>query len=182
MAPIHLFFLVCLALVSFQLEIHGQAIPGKKRAVLIGVKEYDHAGFSPLYYSENDVVELAKVLKPQGYDVVLLCDSAGKADEKRSPTRANILRELKATLDQCKRNDLMLVGLAGHGLQYKGEDAKVKGSYFCPSDGHPNRADTLVSLKDLYDQMQECGAGVKLVLVDACRVEVDKEAQRRQWR
>jgi sulfatase modifying factor 1 len=141
---------------------------GTKYAVLIGIKKYDNANFANLDYSERDVVELAKVLKPHGYDVTLLSDSQGAT---RRPDRATILKQLDAVLDKCKRDDLILVGFAGHGVQFE-ED---KASYFCPLDASPNRPETMISLKALYEKLEDCGAGVKLMLVDACRVKVKRD-------
>jgi len=140
---------------------------GKRYALLVGVKEYNHAKLKSLDYSENDVVELAKLLRVNGYEVVLLCDSAGDRDDRRKPTLANIRTQLDALLERTQRHDTMLVGLAGHGLQFEGKDD----SFFCPSDANPSpdKARTLLSLKELYQKLDDSGAGVKLLLVDACR-------------
>ena len=43
----------------------------------------------PLRFSENDVVQLEKVLTAAGYEVVLLCDGAGQKQAELAPTRAN---------------------------------------------------------------------------------------------
>src|SRR5689334_11896541 len=64
---------------------------GKKYAFLVGVKRYDHSSFQNLYYTENDVVELAKVLKQNAYQVTLLGDSQGV---DKQPTRTNFLAQL----------------------------------------------------------------------------------------
>src|SRR5436309_431738 len=48
---------------------------GKKYALLVGVCEYEHARLSDLQFAENDVAELAKLLRPAGFDVSLLTDS-----------------------------------------------------------------------------------------------------------
>src|SRR5262249_16471376 len=42
-------------------------------------------------------------------------------------------------------------------------------SYFCPTDAHPSKPETLVSLSRLYGVLDKCEAGVKFLLVDACR-------------
>src|SRR6202040_3294403 len=42
-------------------------------------------------------------------------------------------------------------------------------SFFCPADAQFNDNDTLVSLGALIEDLNLCGAGVKLLLVDACR-------------
>jgi uncharacterized caspase-like protein len=64
-----------------------------------------------------------------------------------------------------KRGDLVLVGFAGHGLQFEDNN----GSYFCPADAHPSKPETMLALREVYDELAECGAGAKLLLVDACR-------------
>ena len=103
--------------------------------MLVGVKAYDHSKLKPLDYPENDVTELAEVLRGGGYEVTLLTGS--DKDKALRPTRANVLRHLQAVLGACKRHDTVLIGLAGHGLQFEAQ----KDSYFCPSDGNPSKPD-----------------------------------------
>src|SRR5262245_23840201 len=105
---------------------------GKKYALLVGVKEYDHFKLAPLKYTENDVTELAQLLRPAGFDVTLLTDSEGKKDKGGKPIAENIRAGLKRLLGGKTRHDTILVALSGHGIQLraKGKD----GSFFCPSD------------------------------------------------
>jgi formylglycine-generating enzyme required for sulfatase activity len=154
-------------LVSINAPQSAEPSQGKKFALLVGVKHYDHSDFKILRYTENDVTDLAKLLQTNGYEVVLLCDSVGAADEKRKPNKANIEREMKSLLDRCKRDDTVLLGFAGHGLQFAGQDD----CYFCPLDAKPfkDKAQSLLSLNMVYDEMRKSGAGAKLLLVDACR-------------
>jgi hypothetical protein len=154
--------LACAALLA-----DGPTSAGKKYALLVGVKEYEHSALTNLRYTENDVTELAKLLEANGYEVVVLTAAAGKENPKRLPTKANIERAMRALLDGCKRNDTVLIGLAGHGLQFADQDD----CYFCPLDAKPfkDKAQTLVSLNAVYEELRKCGAGSKLLLVDACR-------------
>jgi hypothetical protein len=140
---------------------------GKRYAVVVGVNAYDHSSLSALEYAEADAVDLAALLESRGYTVRLLTGPAGRTDPNKAPTKANIETALKATLDGCKRDDLVLVALAGHGLQFD----ELPGAHFCPQDAKPfaDRVDTLVSMDWVYKQLEECGAGAKLLLVDACR-------------
>src|SRR4051812_22387743 len=124
---------VC-ALAAFPLVAAAQD-GGKHYALLVGVKEYQHARLPSLKYSENDVVELAQLLRKSAYQVSLLCDSEGKKDEKNAPTKANIDRQLKAMLEKAKQKDSILIAFAGHGLQF--ENLNVKDAFFCPSDARP---------------------------------------------
>lgn len=96
--------LTCLALL---VSTPVGAEEGKKYALLVGVKEYDHFKLSPLKYTENDVTELAQLLRPAGFDVSLLTDSEGakpypplpalwyrKAAEQNNPWAQNSLGDL----------------------------------------------------------------------------------------
>jgi formylglycine-generating enzyme required for sulfatase activity len=167
------------------LPLAGQADKkGKKYAVLVGVKEYSHDKLPDLKYTENDVVELAELLGTQdgGFtQVVLLTTTRGKGSPAAQPTAANIRSALKKVLDKVTKHDTVLVALAGHGVQLAVEDPRDKKAerdeaFFCPSDARlkntKDRAEltkTLISLKELFDELDGSGAGVKLLLVDACR-------------
>jgi hypothetical protein len=144
----------------------AQTGKGKRYALLVGVKEYDHHKLAPLRFTENDVVEMAKLLRPAGYEVTVLCDSTGA-----KPTTANVKKALKELLAGKRRDDTVLVALAGHGLQLTvkegGREKDV--SFFCPKDAQLNDPDSLVSLEKLFTDLDDCAAGVKLLLVDACR-------------
>ena len=75
--------LTCVLSVAFATDARAE---GKKRALLVGVKKYEHSKLDPLEYTENDVTELATLLRPAGYEVTLLTDAAG-ARESRARTR-----------------------------------------------------------------------------------------------
>jgi hypothetical protein len=148
---------------------------GKRYALLVGVKEYEHSSLSNLRYTENDVAALAKLLRPAGYQVALLCDSAGQRNARNKPTLRNIQAQLRVLLARCTKRDTVLIAFAGHGVQLGGR----KDAFFCPCDARPNDPRTLVSLKGVYDQLDDSGAGVKLMLVDACRNDPRNRARSR---
>jgi formylglycine-generating enzyme required for sulfatase activity len=148
----------------------AQPPAGRKIAVLVGVKAYNHSDLPDLDYTERDVEDLSKLLDPAGYKVALLTGSA--TDARLKPTLANIKRELEAALKDVTKRDAVLVALSGHGLQPEG----TKESYFCPSDANPTRPATLLPLtgkEGLVEQLADSGVGVKLLLVDACRNDPD---------
>ena len=161
MNPARVALVVSLAVPIWAGPVAAQA-PPKRYAVLIGVNDYDHPKLPGLRFSVNDATELAAVLKPAGYDVTLLSDESGQ-----KPTKANIDAALKATLSRCQRGDTVVVAFSGHGLQFQG----TKDAYFCPSDARPsvNGKDSLISLSKLYADLEDSFAGVKVLLVDACR-------------
>lgn len=141
----------------------------KKVALLVGVDSYDYRPFDDLNYAERDVEELAKVLRAAGYEVRLLLGSAAGADRA---TKANIDKALADALKKVTKRDLLMVALAGHGLQVpaKGEGGKDKTEpFFCPRDAKLGQPETLLSLSRVIKQLDERGGGTNLVLVDACR-------------
>ena len=130
--------LVVLSMLSIGTPARAQ---GKKYALLVGVKQYDDTAFGKLAHAENDVNELAKVLASSGYEVVLLTTSRGVKDVSLNPTAANVRAALKGLCDKSKKDDLLLVGLSGHGLLTTVVDPKTKKrteeSVFCPVDARP---------------------------------------------
>src|SRR5262245_4565547 len=94
----------------------GQPAAPKKYAVLVGVNDYQHEKLPKLQYAVKDVEDLATLLAKTDYKVTLLCDKSATADHK--PTKANIERELKSILERCRRGDTVILGFAGHGMQF----------------------------------------------------------------
>jgi formylglycine-generating enzyme required for sulfatase activity len=152
------------------LPARGQAPAGKKYALLVGVRAYDHADLPDLKYTENDVEALAKLLRRKGAgfrSVRLLTTRRGKTRAADAPTAKNIRAALAALVARTTKHDTVLVALAGHGLQRQvgGKDE----SFFCPADARPSKPETLIGLRWLFTELKDSGAGVKLLLVDACR-------------
>jgi hypothetical protein len=148
------------------LPLAGSQLPaGKKYALLVGVQNYNHSNFTNLQFADNDTSELAKLLHGHDYEVKLLTS--------KDATLARIRQELAALVKKRTRNDLVLVGLAGHGLHLDGT------SYFCPKDAEPADAKTMLPVGEVYGLLKNCGAGTKLLLVDACRNDPVRGVRRR---
>lgn len=134
-------------------------VTGKRHALLVGVNSYSHPKLNALQFAENDAQSMATMLKGQGYTVTVLTGAAA--------TKRAIEASLKEIVTKCEKGDTILVGLAGHGLQFLG----VADSYFCPVDGRPfkDQTDSLVSLGLVYRELDQSFAGMKVLFVDACR-------------
>jgi hypothetical protein len=152
---------------------------GKKCALLVGVRAYEHRSLDDLRFTENDVEELADLLRGGGFaEVVVLTSTRGERSAAARPTAANIRKRLRGLLERLTKHDTLVVALAGHGLQLK---VKVRGKeaeegFFCPADARPRddatleeQSRTLLGFKELFAALDESGVGVKLLLVDACR-------------
>lgn len=141
---------------------------GRKVALLVGVSHYRNESLKSLKYAERDVEELADVLRGCGFaagDVKVLTHREAARDRRRLPSRQNVLEALSAILKDRVPSDTVLIAFAGHGVQFR-DDPEV---YFCPADADLGRSGTLLALADVYRQLADCAASVKLVLTDACR-------------
>jgi TPR repeat protein len=142
--------------------------PAGRYALLVGVRQYDKNELRDLPYAEPDVTELARVLRDAGYrpeNVVLMTQTAGAEYARSLPLAANVRKELRLLLRTRSRDDTVLVALAGHGVQFKGSDEQ----FFCPMDARLADRETLISLTELYRELERCPARVKLLLADCCR-------------
>jgi hypothetical protein len=146
----------------------AQAEPGDKYALLVGVRAYESPELNPLKYPEADVTDLARELREQGYrdeNIVLLTQRSAVSTPRLAPRAGNIRQQLQLLLRDRRREDTVLVAVAGHGVQLRGSS----GSYFCPVDARLDDRNTLISLDEIYKELQQSPAGFKLLLADACR-------------
>jgi formylglycine-generating enzyme required for sulfatase activity len=141
----------------------------KRYAVLVGINKYEHDKLPALQYAESDVTDLRVLLQKAGYEVTLLTGSS--RDDGLRPTRENVEKHLRTVLRKCRAGDTVLIGLSGHGLQFEGQED----CFYCPVDARPFKDETssLVSLGKVYAEMQKSFAGMKVLLVDACRDDPD---------
>src|SRR5262249_36372822 len=104
----------------------AQTTKRKGFALLVGVREYDHAGLTALKYPERDVEELAKLLdrpaSPFHGRVRLLTNKRGEKNKDDLPTAANIRKALAELVAKPIRHDTVLLALAGHGGEVSVED------------------------------------------------------------
>lgn len=139
---------------------------GQKYALLVGVRQYNPNELRELPYSEPDVVELARLLKDAGYrQVVTLTQTTGATNSRLLPLAENIRTTLKGMLADREPEDSVVLAFAGHGVQFSGSAE----NYFCPMDAKLADRATLISFADVYRQLEACAAGVRIMLVDACR-------------
>ncbi len=138
---------------------------GRNFAFLVGVEEYDKTELKPALFAVNDIVEFRQVLVDSGFKENRIVMLNEKQPRRFTPEGQKIRGELKLLLDGLEEDDTIVVALAGHGIQFEGD----KDNYFCPIDAKLDDKKTLISLKEIYDQLEGSAAGRKLLLVDACR-------------
>src|SRR5262245_34226831 len=112
--------LAALLLAAFALPGWTQSSEGKKVALLVGVTAYDSDAFRNLKYPENDVEDLAAALSRPGTgftSVRVLTATRGKKNKADLPTAANVRKALAELVAKRTKKDVVLVALAGHGMQ-----------------------------------------------------------------
>ena len=107
--------------------IRSEESKGKRYALLVGVRSYEHSKLSDLKYTENDAEETAKILGAAKYDEVVLTTSRGEKDDKKKPTKENVEAALARLLKKVTKHDVVLIGLSGHGVQYEVKVGKTWG-------------------------------------------------------
>jgi hypothetical protein len=147
----------------------GTQVP-QQWAVLIGCERYVRA--NPLRYTVNDVRQIAATLNQYGgvqRDHILeMTDTA--PNEKRRPLKNNLMAELPEWLSRSGPDDTMIVYFSGHG--FRGADGKL---YLAPLDINPDDpAATGVSVEWLRQQIANCPANFKLLVIDACHAGSEK--------
>ena len=169
----HCRLILCLAaLLLFGQQCRAQ---GKKYALVVGVEKYNPAQLTSLQYAEDDADALGESLQRLGFDVIVMTRQSDIPE--RVPAFADdILTQLKRRVRGRSTDDTVLVALSGHGVQLKGDKASPDGTketYFCPERADLRNKSTLLAMSDVMEVLKQCNAGRKLLLVDACRNEVE---------
>jgi uncharacterized caspase-like protein len=139
---------------------------GTKLALLVGVNNYEQLPACP--GAENDMTELAEILGKAGYrpeDITILTQSRGVDDALSMPKADRINRELRKLLRGRLKGDSVLVAFSGQGAHYPG----TPDSFFCPADAKLSDPKTLISLNEVYGDLDRCHATSKILLVNASR-------------
>ena len=172
------------------LTLHAtNVIAGQKYAFLVGISGYDEKQLKPLPYAKTDIIEFRELLLQSGFskdNIVMLVDDLSVLPTTATPGRylpehQKIREELRILLPALEPDDELVIGLAGHGIQFKRDETP----YFCPLDADLSDESTLISMNWLYDQLkydkktrEGCRARAKLLIVDACRKDPESSIRR----
>jgi formylglycine-generating enzyme required for sulfatase activity len=136
-----------------------------KYALVIGVEKYIPDQLSTLNYAEDDAVALGEALGKLGFAVITM---TSKNDNPllRPSDAISITRQITQRLSDRKETDTVVLALSGHGVEFGDEKNE---SWFCPEKADLSDRNTLVRMSSVLEAIGACGAGKKLLLVDACR-------------
>lgn len=155
-------------------EVRAQG--GTKVALVIGVNRYENKkalGQQDLACADADANAFARTLVNGGFerDNLILMTTQRTADNSLYPRAANVRKELKALVQNCTEADTLLITFSGYERQLAG----TRDYFLCTSDADPANPRSMVSLREMYRELANCKAGLKLVVIDACRG-LEKEA------
>lgn len=147
---------------------------GDRAALLVGTAVHDHAGYPLLPTAAAGLRQLRQVLERADVGMVDTCQLVPDG------SRGEIMRAIETFLDERALADTVLVYLTGYA-QVSAADGRL---YLAAADTDPADLErTAVPADFVRDQLQECRAASKVVLLDACLPgpETDRFAvQRRQ--
>ena len=139
-----------------------EAATGTKYAILIGVNDY--VRLSKLRYAKNDIEALRDELYKTGFEEKNVFSLTCSSESKNLPTKENIELIVDVVLDRAKEGDIVIIAMSGHGIEADGE------ARFCPPDTNPSDLlRTTVSIKNIFESLEQSKATFKLMIVDACR-------------
>jgi hypothetical protein len=143
---------------------------GRSYALLIGVENYQLA--PPLRYIRQDVSQISRTLRDRGgfgRDRILELTDAASAPEYQ-PSAATLRAQIPNFLRRPLPTDTLIVYFSGHG--FRDQEGKM---YLAPLDCDPAKPEeTGLPVEWLRDQLKNCKAKTKLLIIDSCHAGSDK--------
>lgn len=140
----------------------GETEKGKKIAIVIGCEKYDSEDLENLKFAEKDATAVAELLKEKdicGFDEVVSFSSSSDS------TKINI--EIQKILRNARRDDSLLLYFSGHGVR---DTSGGRCSLYLATRNTDKKAPqfTAISTTVLLQQLEECMAARKSVILDCC--------------
>ncbi|MEH1829400.1 MAG: caspase family protein [Nostoc sp.] len=133
----------------------------KRRALLIGIPEYESDAITNLPIVCRDIENLHASLEKSGFTIRSL-----GTDGISQTGRSKLLQALRRECKEAQGVETLLLYFSGHGMHYRGKD------YLIPSDAVLDDAEYveeyLVST-DISDIIDQSGAETIIFFIDACR-------------
>lgn len=148
----------------------AKGVSSNRKALLVGASDYS-GNVNRLPNVRNDILAMNQKLRSLGYDVTMSLDES----------RETIREKIQTYSLSLKSGDISLLYFSGHGIEQNGHN------YFIPkdfADGRPRqiterdlRARAIV-LTPLIDDLTRAKLRLNLLLLDACRTDLDQQAPR----
>jgi hypothetical protein len=133
----------------------------RRRALLIGIENYDDGRFGRLPSAQADIWQLRQVLEHRNIGAF------GSVRTVADLTADDMRSEIGEFLDGCEADELALLYVSGHGTRLVQAGGEF---HFVASDTDFDRiAETGVSAGFVNEQLEQCWAPQKIALIDCCR-------------
>ncbi len=168
--------LIGLLLVGFLPAVRAEAPKthkaSQKWALLIGINDYTY--LSKLKFCAADMQALRGQLLEAGFvDAQIRLVSDKEADRKYWPSKTNIETQVDLVCRLAEEGDVILLAYSGHGVERRGQ------GYLCPQDAKIDSAgESLIPVDWIYTRLGKSKAALRLMVVDACREELDPNSTR----
>ncbi|MDT3399611.1 AAA domain-containing protein [Streptomyces sp. B1866] len=133
----------------------------RRRALLIGNERYDDGRFAPLPSTQADIWQLSQVLQHRNIGAFssVVCRDNLTADDMR--------QAICEFLEDCDQDELALVYVSGHGTRLAQSGGEF---HFIATDTDTDRiAETGVTAGFVNEQLEQCWASQKVLMIDCCR-------------
>ncbi|NJM99696.1 MAG: hypothetical protein HC800_23415 [Phormidesmis sp. RL_2_1] len=149
-------------------------LPGKRKALLIGVPHYEAAGIRDLPIVRQDLATLQSALAESAYEVTTVGDECDDRMQGIAQTGlVKVRRALRQACREAKGVETLLLYFSGHGLHYQGQD------YLVPADAviyEPEDLQDYLLPVDIVETVASSPAKTVLWVIDACREGIKLEA------
>jgi len=137
---------------------------GERRAILIGINEYEDSSFSSLAYARNDAEGLGKVLADSAYGGFASVDLVVSGNLGAKPI-VDALLAWSATLAP---EDEALIYISSHGTRFVDERNKSRVFLAAADTRRDDPVHTGLALDALQELLEALPAQRRILIVDAC--------------
>ena len=147
---------------------------GKRYALLVGIRKYDSKDeFPDLMYSEKDVEDLALAMGKAGYtdsNIVLMTGVRGEKNTALKPEPRNVPRQTVPACGKVYGRGRAVRRLRGPRLPETGpRRSRGRSILLLRGAMQEGRDKALIDIDEVYKILRDSRAGLKVVVMDACR-------------
>jgi hypothetical protein len=145
-------------------DSEAPTVEGVRKAILIGINQYDDESFSPLAYARNDAEGLGRVLADSAYGGFDTVDLIVSGNLGARPI-VDALTEWSKTLAP---EDQALIYFSGHGTRFVDERNRSRVFLAAADTRRDDPVHTGIALDALQELLESLPARRRILIVDAC--------------
>ena len=139
-------------------------LAGARKAIVVGINDYDDAGFAPLRYARNDAEGLAAVLLSPEYGGFAAVELVVDGDL----SARGVMRRLEAWKATLAPEDFGFVYFSGHGTRQVDENNRSRVFLGASDTRRDDPVGTGIPLQAAQDFLESLPSSRRALVVDAC--------------